>query len=74
MSRTTLKVNRCDVSQKITSVIVNDKYEMRGDDKVYDVRFSDKELKDYPSWLKEPQMIELIGGVFLRNKIKQPKK
>lgn len=74
MSRTRLSVNRCDTTQHIKSVIVNDKYEIRGDGKVYDVRFSDKEMKDFPSWLKTPQMVELISGVFLQNKVKTPKK
>jgi len=74
MSRTTLNINRCDTTHKVKSVIVNDKYEMRGDGKVYDVKYADKEMKDYPSWLKEPQMVELINGVFLENKVKTPKK
>jgi len=62
--RTTLKVLRDETSHKIKSVIVNDKYEFRGDKKVYDVRYKDKELIDYPKWLKEPQMMELIKSIW----------
>ena len=35
--RTKLQVNRDEKTQKIKSIIVNDKYEFKGDKKIYDV-------------------------------------
>jgi len=62
--RTKLQVNRDEKTQKIKSIIVNDKYEFKGDKKIYDVRFKHQELTDYPKWLVEPQMIELLENIW----------
>tara|TARA_Y100001937_G_C7133368_1_gene338709 strand:- start:3568 stop:3783 length:216 start_codon:yes stop_codon:yes gene_type:complete len=68
MSSTTIKVKRCEITRKVTSVVVNGKYEFKGDKKVYDANFINQEIKDYPLWLKEPQMVELIQRMFIEKK------
>lgn len=68
MSSTTIKVNRCEITHQVKSVIVNGKYEFKGDKKVYDANFINQEMKDYPLWLKEPQMVELIERMFIEKK------
>tara|TARA_R110002124_G_scaffold212856_9_gene379006 strand:- start:7985 stop:8182 length:198 start_codon:yes stop_codon:yes gene_type:complete len=61
---TQLHINRNSQTNKITSIIVNDKYKFKGDNKVYSVNFVHQELKDFPKWLQEPQTQKLIDIIW----------
>jgi len=72
--RTNLKILRDEKTQKVKAIIVNDKYEFRGDSKWYDVRYSYKELEEYPSWLDAPDIREMLMGMWKSLTPKQIKK
>lgn len=48
----------------VTSFIVEDKYEIRPDGKVYSPKFINKELSDYPSDLLNKDIKSLINALW----------
>ena len=50
---------------KITHIIIDGKYEVRGrDGKVYNPRFANVEMTEYPDYLKEKQVKQIINSVW----------
>jgi len=50
---------------EITHIIIDGKYEVRGrDGKVYNPRFANVEMTEYPDYLKEKQVKQIINSVW----------
>ena len=60
MSKTTIEIIRNNKSDVITSIIINKEWELKKDGKVYDVHFSNQEIKTYPTFLKEDEIQNII--------------
>ena len=56
----TFTITRDFQTKEPKSIIVNEKYEIKKDGIVYDIHYANKPLKEYPSWLDEPQIKKLI--------------
>ena len=49
----------------VTRIIIDGEYEVRGKDgKVYNPRFANVEMTDYPPYLKEKQVKQMIDAVW----------
>lgn len=47
-----------------THIIIDNKYEIRKDGKVYSVHFSNKELFEYPSYLDNKEIKDVINALW----------
>jgi len=62
--RTNLLIIRDEKNTNIKGILINDKYEYRGDDKIYDVRYANKELTNYPDWLKNSEIQKMLSDMW----------
>tara|TARA_B100001059_G_C17725669_1_gene523275 strand:+ start:639 stop:863 length:225 start_codon:yes stop_codon:yes gene_type:complete len=72
--RTNLLIIRDEITKNIKAILINDKYEYRGNDKLYDVRYANKELTDYPDWLKNSEIQKMLKDMWLTLTPKQNEK
>lgn len=72
--RTNLLIIRDEKNNNIKAILINDKYEYRGDDKIYDVRYANKELTNYPDWLKNYEIQRMLSDMWQSLTIKQTTK
>ena len=72
--RTNLLIIRDEKNNNIKAILINDKYEYRGDNKMYDVRYANKELTNYPDWLKNSEIQKMLSNMWESLAIKQTTK
>lgn len=72
--RTNLLIIRDEKNNNIKAILINDKYEYRGDNKIYDVRYANKELTNYPDWLKNSEIQKMLSNMWESLAIKQTTK
>lgn len=58
-----------DSKGEYTHILLNDKYELRRDGKVYDPRFKDKRLFDYPSFIDNDKIQNVLRALWVSQKV-----